>query len=158
MGRPTKLTPELQKQIVAYITAGSYIETAAAAAGIDKTTLHDWLRRGKAGDKPFDEFSHAVERAMGQADMRDLAVIDRASQDGVWQAAAWKLERKHPDKWGRTRVEVTGVDGGPITHADATQDALEVYALEALTTVEAAERIARESSDAACPAKADGTR
>ncbi len=29
-----------------------------------------------------------------------------------WQAAAWRLERKMPHKWGRH--EVTGADGGAI--------------------------------------------
>jgi len=131
MARPTKLTPELQTQIVAYITAGAYIETAAAAAGVVKNTLYDWLKRGKTGEEPFAAFSDAVERAMGQADMRDLAVIDKAAQANQWQAAAWKLERKHPDKWGRTRVEVTGADGKPIEHTNVTAETLALYAAEA---------------------------
>lgn len=34
-----------------------------------------------------------------------------------WQAAAWRLERKFPDKFGKkdkSHVELTGRDGGPI--------------------------------------------
>jgi hypothetical protein len=32
-----------------------------------------------------------------------------------WQAAAWRLERKKPHKWGRHEPhEVTGADGGAI--------------------------------------------
>jgi len=41
-------------------------------------------------------------------------VIQRVAENGVWQAAAWRLERKYPDKWGRRRVEVTGPGGGPV--------------------------------------------
>lgn len=31
-----------------------------------------------------------------------------------WTAAAWYLERKHPERWGRRRLEITGPEGDPI--------------------------------------------
>jgi hypothetical protein len=157
MARPTKLTPELQTQIVAYITAGSYVETAAKAAGICKDTLYEWLSRGAKGDEPYRAFSDAVQRALGQGELRDIAIIDNAAKNGVWQAAAWKLERRNPKMWGRREhVELTGANGGPVAHADATADILQAYALEALALVSEAERIASAGSDALCEAAADG--
>lgn len=45
-GRPTKCTPEITARILSYVEQGNYIEIAAAAAGINKTTLYDWLKRG----------------------------------------------------------------------------------------------------------------
>ena len=39
-GRKTRLTPERQQKIVNAIRAGAYVETAAAAAGINKVTRH----------------------------------------------------------------------------------------------------------------------
>ena len=36
---------------------------------------------------------------------------------GVWQAAAWYLERRYPDRWGlRTRLEHSTPDGRPMEH------------------------------------------
>jgi transposase len=101
-GRPTKLTPALQEKIVMVIRGGNYIETAAAYAGISKQTLYNWLRRGarqKSGQ--YREFALAVEQALAEAEMRDLALIEQAARDGKWQAAAWRLERRFPKRWGR---------------------------------------------------------
>jgi len=114
MGRPIKLTPDLQARIVAFLGAGAYVETAAAAAGVSKQTLYNWLSRGADGEEPFEAFLDAVEKAQGEADIRDLKTIRDAANGGVWQAAAWRLERRHPEQWGRRRVEMTGADGGPV--------------------------------------------
>jgi transposase len=45
-GRPTKLTAEKTEELCDMLLTGAYIETAAAAVGINKDTLHDWLKRG----------------------------------------------------------------------------------------------------------------
>jgi transposase len=98
-GRPTKLTPELQDRIVALLRAGNYIETAARFCDVDKVTLYAWLKRGnRQANGPFREFLNAVERAQAEAEIRDLEVI---RQEPSWQARAWRLERKFPQRWGR---------------------------------------------------------
>lgn len=114
-GRKTKLTPELQNKICDAIRMGNYIETAAAYAGVNKTTLYDWLKRGarererveknpsakiKKSEAPFVEFSNAVEKALADAEVRDVLIIANAAKEN-WQAAAWRLERKFPERWGR---------------------------------------------------------
>jgi transposase len=109
--RPTKLNNELQKQIVDLIRAGNYIETASACAGINKDTLYDWLKRGarekarKDGkidkrEEIYVHFSDAVEKAIAEAEARDVMIIANASKND-WKASAWRLERKFPNKWGR---------------------------------------------------------
>lgn len=104
-GRPEKLTPELQQKIVDAIRMGAYIETAAAYAGINKSTLYDWMKRGaRAKSGKYKEFSNAIEKALAESEMRDLAVIAKASREN-WQAAAWRLERKFPDRWGRRKAK-----------------------------------------------------
>lgn len=142
MPRPTKLTPKLQERIVGFVRAGAYVETAAAAAGISKETLYSWLRRGAADEVPFAAFAEAVEEAQALAEMRDLALIGKAAET-EWTAAAWRLERKFPDRYGRrTKHEVSGLDGGPIAHEHRhtiTPDALSerIDALAARLTGEA---------------------
>lgn len=119
-GRPTKLNFDTHNKIITAIRAGNYIETAAAYAGINKSTLYDWLKRGerekqrvaknprykiRKSEKPYVEFSNAVEKALAEAEIRDVAIIAKAAEE-QWQAAAWRLERKFPDRWGRRVLDV----------------------------------------------------
>lgn len=138
-GRPTKLTPALQDEIIKAIRAGNYMETAAAYQGVDKTTLYEWLRRGKAASRGiYAEFSHAIEKALAVAEIRDVMNIDNAAKGGViiakrtirkespngqvtetteesyappqWTASAWRLERKF-EHWRRKdsiKAELSG--------------------------------------------------
>ena len=116
MPRPTKLTPKLQERIAGFVRAGAYVETAAAAAGVSKVTLYAWLKRGAADEGPFAAFAEAIEEAQALAEMRDLALIGKAAET-EWTAAAWRLERKFPDRYGRrTRLEHSGPDGSKVSH------------------------------------------
>lgn len=45
-GRPTKCSPEITARVCSYVRQGNYVEIAAAAAGVNKSTLYDWLKRG----------------------------------------------------------------------------------------------------------------
>lgn len=47
MARPTKLTPEIQKKIVAAISSGNYYEAACQYAGVDYATFRRWLIKGE---------------------------------------------------------------------------------------------------------------
>lgn len=132
-GAPIKLTKEVQDAIVNAITMGCYVETAAAMAGIHKDTYYDWFKKGAKQSKGiYRTFSDAVSRALAMSEFRDLAVIDTAAhgkkasvdKDGKkieavapnWQAAAWKLERKFPQKWGRhDRIELDDQKDAPQT-------------------------------------------
>jgi len=109
-GRPCKLTVDVQSRICAALQRGNYIETAAAHAGVVKSTLYDWLKTGArdldAGkNTKFGRFSNAVEAAMAESEIRDLEHLSTAAGAGSWQAAAWKLERRFPKRWGRVNPD-----------------------------------------------------
>lgn len=117
MPRPSKLTPAVQERIIQALQAGNYVETAARYAGVAPTTFYRWMEQGEQdGANPlYREFRDAVESARAQAEVRSIALIQQAAQNGTWQAAAWFLERSHPHRWGRfQRTEVSGRDGGPV--------------------------------------------
>ncbi len=40
---------------------------------------------------------------MAEAEIRDVALIGKHAEYS-WQAAAWRLERKFPAKWGRKQI------------------------------------------------------
>ena len=129
-GRPTKLTADVQAEICESIRAGNYIEPSAIRAGVTKESLYNWLRRAgreleksntnkkyriPAKERKYIEFFHAVKQAEAEAEARDLEVIRRAGQLGQWQASAWRLERKHYDRWGRRQaIEHSGPQGKPV--------------------------------------------
>jgi hypothetical protein len=103
-GRPTKLTPELQEQIVKTLAGGSYATTAAACAGIDASTYYRWLKRGDPNgkakhDAPYREFRAAVEKAEAEAEVRMVTQIAVAGEKQR-PAIAWLLSRRWPQRWG----------------------------------------------------------
>ena len=94
MARPSKYTPETVKRIMQAIGTGAGYKQAAAYGGISYDTLNTWRQE-------FSEFSEALKKAEAEALVGRLDVIDDAAINGTWQAAAWWLERKYPDDWGR---------------------------------------------------------
>jgi hypothetical protein len=109
-GRPTKLTAEVRKKILATIEAGSTLKDAAAYAGICDETLRIWRR-----DNP--DFAAEFYRAEGVAAVAYTLAVKRASDNGDWRAAAWWLERRCPEEWSLKQIhEVGGKEGAPIPH------------------------------------------
>lgn len=111
----SKFTEERRRIIVEALEKGHYLTVAAALAKVDTDTIYLWLKRGRAASSGrYYEFARAVEEAMAVAEDVSVAIIDGAAGDD-WRAAAWKMERRHPDRWGKKeRHEVTGKDGGEI--------------------------------------------
>lgn len=137
-GRPVKLTPELQNEICKVIRAGNYIETAAAFAGVSKQTLYNWMRKGRqAKSGKYREFLDAVKKALAESEVRDVMIIAKAAEEN-WQAAAWRLERKFPDRWGRKdRIDANLEHSGNITHRHIDLSSLSMEELEALEKIAA---------------------
>lgn len=120
MARKTKLTKDLQDRIVMAIQAGNYAKIAAEMVGIGETTFYRWMEEGSKpeGRKLYREFRESIKRAEAQAEVANVARIRQAADDGTWQAAAWYLERKHNERWGRKdrlAQEISGPDGSAVT-------------------------------------------
>lgn len=109
MGRPTKRTPERERIILDAILAGNSRKVAAALAGIGERTLYDWEER-------FPQFSQALEKAEAEAETAMVQIVRGAAVDS-WTAAAWWLERRRNETWGRKetlRQEHSGTVGVEI--------------------------------------------
>lgn len=103
-GRPSKLTDELVERVRLLVAAGNPLQLAAEACGVQRQTLHAWIRRGERGgatNEPYRTFAAAVEQARAEAEGDLVAQVRKASASGSWRAAAWLLERSAPDRWVR---------------------------------------------------------
>jgi hypothetical protein len=120
-GRPEKLTAAVQARVVDAIRAGASREKAAQAAGIDRSTLQRYLARGQGPRAPvrFQKFGEAFKAAEVAAYLASVDSIRQAADRGDWRAAAFMLERRHSDEFGRNAPEQNG-DGGEhdIVHWD----------------------------------------
>ena len=106
MGRPSKLTPEVQEKICQAIRAGNYYEAACAYGGIAYSTFREWMVRGeKDKSGKYREFLEAIKRAEYEAEARLVAMWQKHMPDN-WQAIATFLERRYPERWGRKRLDI----------------------------------------------------
>lgn len=100
-GPPVSLDDEKTQAVLATLADGAPLETAAAAAGISRATLHKWLRSGARGETPaLVLFSGQVRTVLAEWERAQLRTI-KAASGTAWQAAAWLLERRYPKKYGR---------------------------------------------------------
>ena len=108
IGRATKLTPEVQKIICDSVAAGVDRKHAALRAGTSARSVRQWLQDARKPDaKPvLIAFAAAIKKAEADAVARNVALIQKAAQDGTWQAAAWWLERRHPQEYGSDRRRI----------------------------------------------------
>jgi hypothetical protein len=89
------------ERIVGLIAGGALLETAAAAAGISRDTLHTWLREGAGRPRGLArEFSDAVFKATADVEARMSAMVTGAALSGDLDAAKWWLERRCARRWG----------------------------------------------------------
>lgn len=157
-GAPTKCTSRLIKLIVPLLLAGNYLETAAAALAVDKSTLLRWLRFGEERPRSiYRKFRDAVLEAQARWEANAVANVERAAKgtqhalllkdengnqlydkDGLpkfippqppnWQAEAWRLERKFSQRWTKTERQEINTNQGPVVQISLPSNARELPA------------------------------
>lgn len=102
MGRPTKFTQTVRAAILGSIENGASETAAAEAAGVGRTTLQSWKKRGEEEPEgPYGAFLEGITRARAQAELDLVAVVRGAAAEGDWKAALEMLARRNPEEWGR---------------------------------------------------------
>ena len=120
-GRPTKFTPETRTRVLDAIALGATYELAASYGGISYELFRQWMARGRGlsekqekarksrklsdADAEFLAFFEDVTRAENEAVIKWLEKIELAASGSDWRAAAWKLERRYPQAYGRSVTE-----------------------------------------------------
>jgi len=104
IGRPPKLTNEMIEKIADLVAAGKPITLAANLAGISESTIYRWLALGKkkGSEKIYKDLVERVSEACEFSEIEAQQVLRQASmKESNWRAAAWILERRHPEKYGK---------------------------------------------------------
>jgi len=122
VGRPTKLSAEVQEKILADVRAGAFAYVAAQRAGIDKATFFRWMARGESGEQPFCDFRDSIRAAHYEARVVAEAEIYRTDKKFWLQHAA----RDKPGEPGWTdRHEITGAEGQSLSPPTTVDDIVE---------------------------------
>lgn len=153
-GRKPKLTPEVQEAVVQTISIGATYEVAANFAKLSRETVRRWVKRGDAdGEGPYHAFAVAVREAEGKAAAQCLALI-RGAAKANWQAAAWLLERRFPDAYGRTKVDVRTV--GKVEHQLTAAPAFDYSKYTEQELKELERLFDKQTEQPSAPARDDG--
>lgn len=120
------MTDEAQNRIVQLIRAGSYTEVATAAAGVPRRTFYEWWQRGdpegtSSRDRECRRFRERIEQARDEGEARNVAAVAQAATTN-WLAAAWLLERRHPERWARLSQREKDQPSQPPVPAPAAAD------------------------------------
>lgn len=100
---PPTITLAKAEMIVRMIARGNYHQTACFVTGVPHNTFIDWGKKAKEGRQPYALLFELVREAEYIAESRYMAIIERAAIED-WRAAAWYLERRHPERWDRARM------------------------------------------------------
>ena len=101
-GRKTKLTPEVRKRIIQALQLGASFKDAAEYGDICYKTFYRWFKKGKENQKSeYNEFYKLVSKARSNFNLKLLLRIEQAASEGNWRAAAWLLERRCRDEYGK---------------------------------------------------------
>lgn len=128
-GRPSNALTDVYRvnKLLRKLADGNYTETATLAAGFSKQTLYNWRDQAKAGNVAAIALLDAMEKASAEAEADAVDDIRKAGKAGpqFWAASATRLERRHPDRWGKRQedsaapkvVVQIGIKGSDVTFA-----------------------------------------
>jgi hypothetical protein len=143
-GRPSAFNPDRAEKLINAIRGGAYQKQAAEHAGISYNTLRRWLIKAQSEEATPEliEFAAAIEKANADAEVAAVAKIRSIGNEGNWQALAWWLERRHPERWAKSdtaRVEIVGMGEGhrgQIAGVDLTSAGIAALARRLATQAE----------------------
>lgn len=110
MGKPQAITRTHLNSICNKIRKGNYVKQSVIATGVNYKTFQEYMRKGKKGIRPYDEYYEKVEIAKAEAEVRMSERIDESAENGNVGADMWKLQRMFPNRWGNAQRQEIKVD------------------------------------------------
>lgn len=105
------------REFFRHLAEGANPQMALAIAGLNERWFREWMRRGgdaahngyedktDQAEEPYRSFALAVRAVQNRFDL-DLVQTVKAHTHTDWKAAAWLLERRRPDEFGKAATEV----------------------------------------------------
>ena len=105
MGRPTKFTAQIRKDLYRYVERGLTYASAARLAGVHPDTFRKWRRRGeKAKSGLFFAFHADLTRAQERLKLAVHTAVLKATAEGDWRAGMQLLACRFPDEYSEKRI------------------------------------------------------
>lgn len=103
--------PKRVANLLKAIESGLPYETACKLSNINPMNFYNWRKWGEEARKKgveniYSKFLDKFEKAEAKAEARALIEIQNAGRKGSWQAWAWFLERRYPDRYGKQVKQV----------------------------------------------------
>jgi hypothetical protein len=92
VGRKPKYNRRLQAEICEYLAKGHTVATCCALVGIGERSYYTWCEEKL-------QFLQAVTRAINQS---KIALVEKIRNHDDWRGAAFLLERRFPNEYGKT--------------------------------------------------------
>ena len=93
----TMLTKDVADDLRNKILRGLKEEQACELVGVSYSTYSQWLTK-------YPQFKEFIRRVKAQVEFDALEHVQDAMSGGTWSAAAWFLERKFPQRYGKRDV------------------------------------------------------
>lgn len=109
-GKPREMDKVKINRAIKLIKNGSYVKPAIQSVGLNYNTHLNWIRKGKKGIKPYDEYYQRIEEAKAQSETDIVEMLHESIESGNTGVAQWMLSRKFPKRWEKTERSEVKVD------------------------------------------------
>ena len=114
----SKRTPERALVIIGALRKAASREAAATQASMTYNTLWRWMAESA-------DMTELVEQAEGAGEASLVTEIRDAARR-TWQAAAWLLERKYPNRWAKRKRTDISIEARRLAETVAAETGLTV--------------------------------
>lgn len=120
----TKFNRDVLTRLCAAFHVGHTIADACVYAGVSPNTYDEWLRKGRAGEHPYDKLVAVIQRLNLQV-YEPAVKRFKADAEKDWKAAQQFLKTRAPEQWGgrgeesnanlTVQIGTFKLEGGPAT-------------------------------------------
>lgn len=109
-GKPRTMDKVKINRAIKLIEKGSYVKPAIQSVGLNYSTHLEWMRKGKKGIRPYDEYYERIEKAKAKSETDIVEMLNSSIEEGNTGVAQWMLSRKFPKRWEKTERQEVKVD------------------------------------------------